>query len=214
MAATREGLSYFFTRRPELDGAPPLPALPADADAANEVIKEEFIDFCLNGLKDTATNDYLKDENGSMVGTVNWLAGYELFDANFFVTLKPAPMFFVSLAADGGPDWTIQCGFMNFVKTGELDGLDLGELGAINLESVPRLDQALAAMKPVIEKVSAANKPRLLQALKSEKRRIGAAVARTAAEALNEAPVPSLTQVVEEIDAAEGVGLREVINNR
>jgi hypothetical protein len=210
MAATREGLSYFLTRRPELEGAPALAALPVDIDAANEVIRDEFIDFCLKGLKG-ADGNYLKDENGGqMTGTVNWLAGYELYDAHFFVTLKPAPMFFVSLAADGGPDWTIQCGFMNFVKTGNLAGIDLGVSGAIDLDEVPQLGDALAAMEPVIESVSAANKSRLLEALRGEAR-IDVV---NAENVENEVARPNLKQVIDEIEDAESIGLRDLLNNR
>jgi hypothetical protein len=192
----RELLTYFIKRRPELAGAPPLAALPADEHEANEVILNEFLHFCLHGI--TGANGVpLRDHLGDMNGTINWLAGYELYDTNFFVARTPAPLF-MAVTPEGGSDWSIQCGFMQYVKTGDI-AVKLGVNGLVP-ERIPELENALAAMKPKVEEVSLMDRPLLLAALRGED--------------LDGKSAPNLKQVLNKLEDKKATGLRELINNR
>lgn len=179
---TPEGLCYMVTRRLDLP-----------AGATDEQILNEFLDFTLNGVTD-ANGDYVdaQDGTGAMNGTINWLAGYGIYKANFFVTRKPALMFFVSIP-NGSDPWSKNPGFTKFIKKGELT-IDLGT-GEILLEARTELDKALAKMKPTIASVSAAERPNLLDALKGEKRK-------------------DLNKVIKKLDREQSIGLRDLFEKR
>ncbi len=199
MADKREGLFYCIQRRPPFPELPPLPALPEEG--GNEVIMNEFLNFCMNGFKDG--DGYVEDPEGgtgAMNGTINWLAGYELYHANFFTIATPTPMLLVSLLLDNGsgsgPDWTLQGGFMHFIKKGSFP-IDLGKSGAVILTPQPKLDDALAAMEYIKEIPAGTKRDNLLLALKGEPRA--------------DLFVPNLGDVLKD-DAF--VSIRQLINSR
>ena len=134
--------------------------------ATQEQIIEEFLRFTEFGARDQHGN-YLQalDGSGQMNGTLNWLAGYGIFKANFYLARKPEPLVFVSLPNASNP-WSKNPGFMEFVKVQEAD---LSK-DALSLEARKELDQALAAMQHPIESLPADDRKDLQEALKGEKR--------------------------------------------
>lgn len=147
-----EGLFYAITRRAGLA-----------AGASDDVILAEFLEYHLYGLKDEHGNS-LEAENGAITGTTNWLAGYEIYDAKFYVARKPTLLFFASLDVGSDP-WTNNPGFSQFVTKLTVD---LGQ-APITFEPQPKLNEALAARKPAIERVPAADRRDLLAALRGVK---------------------------------------------
>jgi hypothetical protein len=135
MASQPEGLFYCVTRWSRS-------ALPANA--TEEQIFDEFVNFNLQGVKD-ANGNYLQalDGSGAMNGTINWLAAYGIYDAKFYKTNSPAWLFFVSLDDASNP-WSQNPGFMEFVQPVTVD---LSQ-GPISLEPIPTLDNELASRRP------------------------------------------------------------------
>jgi hypothetical protein len=188
----KEGLAYCLARR---DFGPlPLPK-------ANEKdISDDFLRFCLKGLLGSDKKPIeAPDHSGQMTGTLNWLASLFRFDAKFYVAHKPALMFFVSLD-DGTNPWSKMPGFKLLILKEDLT-LDLhttmGQFmsGEFILEPRPDLDEALAKMRHPLEIVSSSNKKRLIAALRGD-------------------PGTDLKQTLDEIEAAEGIGLRDLIEER
>ncbi|HXU38392.1 MAG TPA: hypothetical protein VN937_18695 [Blastocatellia bacterium] len=185
----KEGLAYCIKLRTE---GPEIPAGPRD-------ILNEFLEFCLKGIRKGGKPVTHPTTGLEMAGTINWLASLGKFKAKFYVAHKPALMFFVSL--DEGPtDWRDNPGFMYFVRNGNLtvnlglDGVLISE-GEFILEAKTDFDKALADMERPLARVSRKNKPGLIAALRGDKE-------------------TNLKQVIDNLESEEAIGLRDLIDER
>lgn len=184
-----EGLAYCII--PRKDSNPgkdsTIPTTPTV-----QQIRDDFLDFCQDGIRDAERNP-IQDPNGfgAMTGVLRWLAGLERFQANFFIALQPALMFFVSLPNGTNP-WAKLPGFMSFVQTGSLTlNLGNGEFiskGGFILDPRKDLEEALAGMKLLIDRVSTKNRPRLFAALRGD-------------------PGTDLKQTINEVETEESIDL-------
>jgi len=187
-----EGLCYFVVRRSR--GLFTIPDNPTPKQ-----IMDDFLSFSLRGVRDQQGDPIdADDDTGKMTGVINWLSGLNKFTANFFTAMQPGLMVFVSLA-DGTDDWTKLPGFMLFVMSGILTiNLQNGQFkseGEFILQPRIELDKALADMKPKLDKVSAQRKRGIQAALRGDKG-------------------TNLRSALDDLEAAEKIGLRDLINNR
>lgn len=123
-----EGLAYCLQFR---NDAPP----PTDTSDAN--LLKQVDDFCLDGLRGSDHARLTLPRGGEITGTINWLIADRVTAVNFYTTLTPVPMLFVSLPENSSDDWRSMPGFMKFVKETP-QTLNLGE---IKLDARLELDQ-------------------------------------------------------------------------
>jgi hypothetical protein len=140
---------------------------------------DEFIDFCIRG-KEVSKGVAAKDEDGrDIFGVISWLNGWGVTEAHFFHTPKGHPMtFFMALVhkRDGDDEerpWFITDSSAppKIILEPDIPGIDKvlrvdGELGI--LDAPQPLNVLLAAIKPDpdLDKEFAAQRARVLEALK------------------------------------------------